>query len=311
MTRFRFLIPMMAVAASALAQSPPFVVQVANDAMVIERVAEMSKRGDLPRDVIRRIVEEDIDLLRGRRNDGTYQYATYERVEANRISDEYSIQPAADTERLTKIDIKGEFVYRLTVEVPSRRLLVTKNRRVYLDRIELEYIPQTSSTAKTQTVKVGAWMEPGDAKAFDFPEVGRQSTARLWLRADKKQGYANVALTLQQARVAENPDSPYADAVASEKALLRAIRNGDTDSVRALANRIRLTLPVEGRTATAGGTLEVTAPPIAPIPPATSQVLPDVASELQTIEDLLTGSEAERRTGLDRLHQLIRRLRQH
>jgi hypothetical protein len=99
--------------------------------------------------------------------------------------------------------------------------------------------------------------------------------------------------------------------VASEKALLRAIRNGDTDSVRALANRIRLTLPVEGRTATAGGTLEVTAPPIAPIPPATSQVLPDVASELQTIEDLLTGSEAERSTGLDRLHQLIRRLRQH
>ncbi len=35
----------------------------------------------------------------------------------------------------------------------------------------------------------------------------------------------------------------------------------------------------------------------------------NVYGELQTIEDLLTGSDAEKREGLDRLHQLIRRLR--
>jgi hypothetical protein len=31
--------------------------------------------------------------------------------------------------------------------------------------------------------------------------------------------------------------------------------------------------------------------------------------ELQSIEDLLTGTDAEKRQGLDRLHQLLRRLR--
>jgi len=36
---------------------------------------------------------------------------------------------------------------------------------------------------------------------------------------------------------------------------------------------------------------------------------PDIAAELQSIEDLLTGTEAERRQGLDKLHQLLRRLR--
>jgi hypothetical protein len=36
---------------------------------------------------------------------------------------------------------------------------------------------------------------------------------------------------------------------------------------------------------------------------------PETLSELQAIEDLLTGTEAERRQGLDRLHQLVRKLR--
>ena len=37
----------------------------------------------------------------------------------------------------------------------------------------------------------------------------------------------------------------------------------------------------------------------------------ELYTELQAIEDLLTGNETERRQGLDRLHQLVRKLRQH
>ena len=37
----------------------------------------------------------------------------------------------------------------------------------------------------------------------------------------------------------------------------------------------------------------------------------DIQGELQAIEDLMTGTEGERRQGVDRLHQLIRRLRAH
>jgi hypothetical protein len=35
----------------------------------------------------------------------------------------------------------------------------------------------------------------------------------------------------------------------------------------------------------------------------------EVYMDLQAIEDLLTGTESEKREGLDRLHQLVRRLR--
>ena len=43
------------------------------------------------------------------------------------------------------------------------------------------------------------------------------------------------------------------------------------------------------------------------MPDAATQL--ELQTELQLIEDLLTGSESERREGLDKLHQLIRRMR--
>ncbi len=37
----------------------------------------------------------------------------------------------------------------------------------------------------------------------------------------------------------------------------------------------------------------------------------ELYTELQAIEDLLTGTDAEKRQGIDRLHQLVRKLRAH
>jgi hypothetical protein len=68
-------------ATTTFAQAPAQ--RVADDALVIDRVAEVSKR-DLPADLLKRIVNEDIDLLRGKRADGTYEFANYERLEAGR-----------------------------------------------------------------------------------------------------------------------------------------------------------------------------------------------------------------------------------
>ena len=67
---------------SAFAQTLP-ISHVAEDARVVDRVAEVSKR-DLPSDLLKRLVDQDIETLRGKRADGTYQFATYERLEAGR-----------------------------------------------------------------------------------------------------------------------------------------------------------------------------------------------------------------------------------
>ena len=67
-----------------------------------------------------------------------------------------------------------------------------------------------------------------------------------------------------------------------------------------------------------GPELPFPAPPPVPVvattsaPAASATALPAEAyGELQSIEDLLTGTDAERRQGLDRLHQLLRKIRPH
>jgi len=135
-------------------------------------------------------------------------------------------------------------------------------------------------------------------------------TARVYARADKDAGYSNVVLTLVQARVVDDPNSPYADAVASAKAILKGIDNGDVASIRAMAKRIQTSLgPASVATRQpepATRTIEVTAPKTAALEPTPNV---EIYLELQNIEDLLTGSEGEKREGLDKLHQLVRRLR--
>ncbi|PYQ31602.1 MAG: hypothetical protein DMF56_00375 [Acidobacteria bacterium] len=305
------LILMFLFAASALAQpssivqQTPFVQQVSDDALVVDRVAQASKR-DLPRDLLKRIVNEDVDLLRGKRPDGSFQYATYERFEAARATQSFSVQPRKD--QMETDEVKGSFIYRVVLEVPTRRLLVRKNLPVWIERVDIEMVAEGKSQTERSSVDVKAWMQPGDVKPIDLPAVARQVKIGIVANGDPK-GYGNLDVVLVQARIVDNADSPYAQAVASAKAMQRALDNGDIPSLRASAQRVRDVLGAPVRQVAAApspspsqSTMTVTA-----APDAAAQV--EMQTELQLIEDLLTGSEAERREGLDQLHQLIRKMR--
>jgi hypothetical protein len=297
-------------ASSAFAATlpPQQVARVADDAKAIDRVIEASRGHDIPTDILRRIVNEDLDILRGRHNDDTYDFASYERMEGSRTRDSNSIQPTAE-DRLTRVESKGDFAYRVVLEVSSRRMLVTRNRPVFIDHLEVESIPLTSGAKKSQNISVKAWLQPGANKIIDLEDIGRHATVRVFARTDEKGGYGNLDTVLIQARVFDNPDSPYADAVSSAKAILRGLDHTDVASMRSMAQRIVSDLqPMQTASrpvmpTPVMPTMDVTAPPIGA--PA------DVQGELQAIEDLMTGTEGERRQGVDRLHQLIRRLRAH
>ena len=272
------------------------VAKVAEDARAVDRVAQASER-DLPRDLLKRIVTDDIELLRGRRSDGTYEYAGFERFEAGRTTKSFSVQPRDQT-----LDIHGSFAYKALIDSPSRRMLVTKNRKIYLDRAEIDYISIDRGAAqKTQTVKLDTWLEAGQNRSIDFEAIAKEATVRVFAHADDKAGYGNVELSLIEARVIDNSDSPYADAVASAKAILRALDHDDVASIRAMATRMRNDLQPSGGPPPPAASAEARGAP--------QNVDPVVLAELQAIEDLLTGTEAERRQGMDRLHQLVRKLR--
>lgn len=294
-------------AASALGQVTAQVDtgRVADDAIVIDRVAEASKR-DLPKDLLKRIINEDIDILRGKRNDGTFEFATYERLEASRTTTSFSIQPS--TEKMQTVEMRGAFVYRIIVDAPRRRLVVGKNRPVWVERLDVEYVPEKATATQRQSFEVKAWLQPGQTKPIDLPDVARQASVKVIATADDKAGYGNIDVTLVHARIVDNADSPYAEAVASAKAVLRALDNNDIGSIRSSARRMRDTLGVAPAASPA-------AAPVAEGSNVTVTAASDVEAqielqrELQLIEDLLTGSEAERREGLDRLHQVIRKMR--
>ena len=280
-------------------QAQTVVQRVGEDAIAIDRVAAASKK-DLPRDLLKRIVEEDIDLLRGKRNDGTYEYASFERFDSGRISQDFSVKYRKD--KMDVLEVKGAFVYRAQVEVPSRRLLVRRNRPVWIERVDLDYLPERGSQSARQSIEIKQWLKPGEFRPVDLPEIARQATVRVVATVEEKSGYGNVEISLIKARIVDNADSPYGDAVASAKAIQRGLENNDVPSIRAMAQRLRHGL--EG-----GQVGRLPAVPVEVSRPASS-VDSEMRGELQAIEDLLTGTEPERREGMDRLHQLIRRLRQ-
>ena len=289
-------------ATSAFAQ----IQKVADDAIVFDRLGEVAKR-DLPTDLLKRLIAEDIDLLRGRRGDGTFEFATYERLEAARQTSSHSIQPSK--EKMDTTEIRGAFVYRVIVEVPKRRLLVGRNRPVWLERIDVEYIPQGSSAMQVTTLEVKAWLQPGEVRPIDLPAVGRQVTVKVIATADPGNGYGNIEVTLVQARIVDNPDSPYADAVGAAKAIQRALDNNDVKSMRSMAQRMRASLGAAAPRVATAATPAASSIDVRPSSTTDIAAQLELQSELQLIEDLLTGNESERREGLDRLHQMIRRLR--
>ena len=278
------------------------VTRIADDAKAVDRIAAASKH-DMPAELLRRMLNEDVELLRGRRSDGGYDYASFERLEASRTGEAFSVEGNDNPEKLTKLEVKGSWVYRLIAEVPSRRMLVSKNRRVFIDHIENTYIAERGGPSKVQTITVQAWIDPGATRNFDLEAIAKQATVRVYARAEKEGGYGNIVLSLVQARISDNPDSPYADAIASAKAILRALDHDDTASMRAMAQRMASDL------VPAGGQPSATAAQTVAATPQSAVSNLELLQELQSIEDLLTGSETERRQGLDRLHQLIRKLR--
>lgn len=293
------------VAVAVEAQQQNVLQRVADDAIVFDRVAQASKR-DLPRDLLKRIIEEDIEMLRGRRTDGSYEFATFERFDSGRIDGSYSIQPRGEG-KMQSVEIKGDWIYRVMIEVPSRKLLVRRNSPVWIERVDLDFIAERGSQSERQSIEIKQWLQPGEFRPADFPAVARRATVNVIAMVEEKGGYGNVNVSLVKARIVDNADSPYADAVASAKAVQRALDNGDVASIRSMAQRMRSSTG-GSMTVVAARTVEV--PVVAPQAQPQAPVQPEMRNELQTIEDLLTGTEQERREGMDRLHQLVRRLRQ-
>lgn len=284
--------------------------QVHLDALVIRRIAEVAGR-DLPRDLLQRMVEQDIELLRGKQSDGSYRRARYEPIEAGRVSEGFTVRPGGEAGELDRDEFRAKNVFKLIVRLPSRRLLVARNRDIHLERIEIAYDDQ-DGRSKVETFEVGQHVEAGNSLEFDLPEVAADAVATVWARAERKT--ANMELIFVQAELVDDPGSVYFGVIQSAKLLQEAIERRDLTAMQSLASSITERLESWS---------SVTVPAPRPVeddrlprvevlpeePAARSDALLEVYLRLERIEDLLDGSPDEENEARERLHALIRELR--
>lgn len=265
------------------------------DAKAVERVASVTRR-DLPSALLNRILEEDLDLLRGRNEDGTFVFAHFERTEAGRVTHGTSVGDGGAEKRTDRKELRARHAFQLVIRVPNRRYLVVHNQPVYVEKVDFEYVTERGER-RFETIEVDQIIRSGDDRVVDIPEIATDVVATVYARSMGRA--ANLELALVLAQIVDNSDSPFFGAVQSVKLLQASIERDDITSTGSLAATLAERMLQHG----AAG---------APAPRGASVGRtgdPGLFVELQEIEDLLTGSEIERLEGLNRLHQLIRRLR--
>ncbi|HVR42271.1 MAG TPA: hypothetical protein VMS56_02400 [Thermoanaerobaculia bacterium] len=286
--------------------NPDIARQVWEDTKVIRRVAEVARR-DMPRDVLEQIIAQDLDTLRGKSSDMTYRYAGYQRIESGRKEERFGFESRAEASDLEAFALKDDLVYRVRVKVPDRRFLLFRNTRIYVDRVDVTYVPVDGSGAQSERFDVKAWLDTGEERVLDLQWIAREATATLFVRAEPGEKAA-VELTTYRATLVDDPASPFATVVRRFQSFGDAIRESDYRRVRNVADELLAML--EPAAQAGGSSISVVAPPSGPGASATSVGGgDDLYFELRHIEDLLGGGEASRREGMERLHRLVIRLR--
>lgn len=200
---------------SAFAQSTPLdekADQVASDFKTLSRIATLSNNLNDSRQVMLAIVDTDLDSLRERRSDDTYRWASLQREEASRVKDQKSIERVYTEKELREVTLSGPNVYRVEVSLPTKQSLVSRNNRVYIRNILVDVTGFDGKTTHTE-IPVNAWVAPGDADGVPLKEIGKnvKATVELGVESGDKRAVADVALL--QAKLTDDPASPYFPAV--------------------------------------------------------------------------------------------------
>lgn len=279
------------------------VAQVYEDVRVVRRVASVAGQ-DLPMEVLTRLIDENVERLRGRQDDRNYAFASWTREESNRVSDTATVKKEKDG-LATIVEIEARSSYRLEISTPSRRYIAARNRPLQLDSVIVEYT-NAAGQRRTEQFEFGTEINPGESRHVELDEIGWDVIARLKATTQEGAvGNSTVELALLVPTLVDEPSSPYADPTANLLAMRTAVLNLDILEIRRLCDAITARFDEMSRQARSQirpvGTISA--------PSGTTIQADRLRNELQRIEDLLTGNEQDRRDGMDKLHQLIIYLR--
>ena len=316
---FATLITLLVLPAFALEPTPARdknIDMLAADLHALGRVVTVAKDLGDSRQILLAIADGDIETLRMPRGDGTYQWASLQREEGGRVKDEKTIEHVHTEKELRYVTVTAPNAYRVEVIVPRKRGTFSANNRVWVRNILVDSTGFDGKTAH-QELPVNAWVSPGDATGVALPEIGKsvKATAELGVESGSKAAVAEVALV--QAKLVDDPNSPYAPGVkkllqvrdlAAERDINRgALKNAIDEGLLALpgelekrtaeqaeAARVRKEMAESG---TITGSINL------------GDATPDVTRELEEISRLLNGTVPDQSEGRALLEALIARLK--
>jgi len=185
---------------------------VARDLHAVGRVASLAQNLGDTKQVMLAIVDDDIKTLRMPRDNGTYQWASLQREEGGRVKDEKTIEQVYTEKELRHVTVTAPNAYRVEVNVPKKRNAFSANNRVWVANVHAE-ITGFDGKVTMHDVQVNNWVNPGDSEGGPLPLIGKsvKATVDLGVESGNKVGVAEVALV--QAKLVDDPASPYFPAV--------------------------------------------------------------------------------------------------
>lgn len=289
---------------------------LANDLHALGRVTSVANNLPDSRQVLLAIVDSDVETLRMPREDGTYQWASLQREEGGRVKDEKTIERVYTEKELRYVMVTGSNGYRVEVTVPRKRGTFSANNRVWVRNILVESTGFDGRISHHE-IPVNAWVNPGDATGVPLPEIGKsvKATAELGVESGNKAAVAEVALV--QAKLVDDPNSPYYPAVTKllQVRELTAARDMNRGAIKNIIDEAILTLPgeLEKRTAEQEEAARVRKQ-MAESGTTTGSInlgdaTPDVTNELADIARMLSGTLEEQTEARARLEALIAKLK--
>lgn len=310
----------LAVSVSVFAIDPapardPNIDMLAADLHALGRVTGVAEDLGRSRQVLLAITDADIKTLRGPRDDGTFRWASLQREEGGRVSDEKTIEHVYTEKELRYVTVTGANGYRVEVRVPKKRGTFSSNNRVWIRNV---IVDSTGFDGKTthHEIPVNAWVNPGDANGVALPEIGKsvKATAELGVESGSKAAAAEVSLV--QAKLVDDPNSPYFPAVQRLVQIrdLADERDINRGKLRNTIDEALLSLPgeLEKRTVEQARLAEERRQQVAS-GNTTGQIMvgdatPDVVREMTDIQRLFNGTVTDQAAGRARLTALIERL---
>lgn len=193
--------------ATAFAQSDERLEDVTTDLRALGRVASLSRNLMETRQVMNALVDENIDEFREPNGDGTYRWATFQREEESRVTEQRTVDKVHTESKLTPVTVSASRGYRLQVAVPKKKGFLSENNPVFVRNAVVEWTG-FDGRRHQQDLPINAWVKVGDSHGVPLPDIGKSAKVivNLGIESGDKKAVADAALL--QAKLIDDPANP-------------------------------------------------------------------------------------------------------